>query len=122
MRALVEHALIQSFWRDAKRWKRISLGPVYFTFKFARRYQDRLVRPFLLWLAPTEGDSVGNQRTTLESRRPGESVVSTTRVAAVVGVGPGLGEALALLLAQGGFRVALVSRSKLALEELAAHL
>jgi NAD(P)-dependent dehydrogenase (short-subunit alcohol dehydrogenase family) len=37
--------------------------------------------------------------------------MTTSRVAVVVGVGPGLGNALAVRFARGGFRVALVARS-----------
>ena len=35
---------------------------------------------------------------------------ATSKVAVVVGVGPGLGQALAVRFARGGFRVALVAR------------
>ncbi len=44
------------------------------------------------------------------------------RVALIVGVGPGLGAALGRRLARGGFRVALVARSREFIDELAREL
>lgn len=49
-------------------------------------------------------------------------MTSETKVAAIVGVGPGLGRALAVRFAQGGFAVALLARQEHALQAVQADI
>src|SRR5882724_6054776 len=55
----------------------------------------------------------------------GGEIVTTTRIAVIIGVGPGLGMSMARRFGRDGFRVALVSRSNARhgayLTDLASH-
>jgi NAD(P)-dependent dehydrogenase (short-subunit alcohol dehydrogenase family) len=117
---------LHALWRKAKRWRHLPLGPVRLTFKFSRAFVAR----------DADGSSdaytfhARSSQCEPEERTPQHTSVGLTqysteerkRVAVIVGVGPGFGEAVAMLLAQKGFHIALVSRSAAALRELASHL
>jgi len=114
----------ERFWRDAKRWRHVPVGPVNITFKLTKRWRPRT--PLLLIR------QIKIQSQAMESRPAharGEDTAAHTAITAptkgpavIVGVGPGFGEAAAALFAQRGFPVALVSRSSNALSAFAEDL
>jgi NAD(P)-dependent dehydrogenase (short-subunit alcohol dehydrogenase family) len=116
---------LHALWRNAKRWRHLPLGPVSVTFKLTRTFIARQI--------PQARDAEARARW-LEHSWTAASVDSRALVprvdvelprvpvAVIVGVGPGFGEAAAMLLARKGFRIALVSRSLPALNTFAAHL
>src|SRR5262245_32506969 len=115
MNAIVQSRWAQSIWRDLKLWRVIPLGPVNFVFKFARGHRRTRPEAFV-GLSPSGISRI--------SKRPEEieQTPCTPGSAVIVGVGPGLGEALAVGIAKRGLPLALVSRSAPALESLASRL
>jgi NAD(P)-dependent dehydrogenase (short-subunit alcohol dehydrogenase family) len=101
---------IQNVWRDAKRWRKIPLGPIQLTLKLSKR--DAAQKRGSLGLTPRPEKIRGIPDTGLVNRGP----------AVVVGVGPGLGEHAARLFALKGLPVVLVSRSADALQTYADSL
>jgi NAD(P)-dependent dehydrogenase (short-subunit alcohol dehydrogenase family) len=119
-------AWLQALWRNAKRWRDLPLGPVTVTYKFKRTWRPReQLQPLSAARAaqlPTSMISRQQSPQSPELHAAYEPNTLAHRVAVIVGVGPGFGEAAAMLLAQKGFQVALVSRSASALNLFAAHL
>jgi short-subunit dehydrogenase len=100
---------LQSLWKHAKRWRHVPLGPIRMTFKFGRR---RRARPYA---------GMGNELRDHRASDP-RQLALPTGCAVVVGMGPGLGEATAAVWARKSMPVAIVSRSKHALEHQARNL
>ena len=105
-----------------KVWRTIPLGPFSIHFRLARRVRVSSNRRRRL--IQTDKGWVGTARTEQVSGK-GESALQVERdvgVAIVIGVGPGLGYALARRLSGAGMRVALASRNAGKLDSLAAEL
>ena len=116
--------IIHWTWQNAKLWRTISLGPVSIIFRMGRTVpvssnaRRRLLRPLqnsLLLLRDNR-----DRRFIPAAILPIEQEFTRTQApdrgetALVVGVGPGLGFALARKLAASGMRVALASRRRTA--------
>jgi NAD(P)-dependent dehydrogenase (short-subunit alcohol dehydrogenase family) len=114
---LVESQWLQSLWRDAKRWRSVPLGPIGFTFKFVRRHRSAfssLLGKRLFRVRNGQSDSLAQKSKQNDISIVGRHAAlkdSTRGSAVLVGVGPGLGEALASVLAEKGMQLALISRS-----------
>jgi NAD(P)-dependent dehydrogenase (short-subunit alcohol dehydrogenase family) len=123
MNAIVESGWVQSIWRDAKRWRRLPLGPVNLVFKFARRHQATFFGSLLRTHASGVAEQINGELKGSPQSTPDFKQTSSPRGSAVlVGVGPGLGEAIATHLARKGLPLALVSRSASTVEAFALHL
>jgi len=120
--AMQASSRLEALWRRAKRWRHLPLGPIRLTYKFTRASPRRRTGDVAHLLSysslhrdaglPLEGLSDDVAARNYHARG----------VAVIAGVGPGLGQAAAVLLARKGLRIALVSRSGDALDALASHL
>jgi NAD(P)-dependent dehydrogenase (short-subunit alcohol dehydrogenase family) len=114
-----------SLWNSVKLWRRVPLGPVSLIFRAERTVpvsnnsRRRIIRRVRARLNPVSTKST-QKRVEERSKEPLQHDQSQT--ALVVGVGPGLGFALARKLAGSGFRVALASRNAERLDSLVQEL
>jgi NAD(P)-dependent dehydrogenase (short-subunit alcohol dehydrogenase family) len=121
------HSALRSAWNEAKRSHTIRLGPVAVigrisaTAPVSRNAPGRLRRAMSRWLgAPV---TVPFPRTALVgARAPSSRRPLDDQVAVLVGVGPGVGQALAHALAAEGMRVAMLARRAHRLDPLVAEL
>lgn len=101
--------MLGQLWQSLKRWRRIAAGPVTLHVALRRTVRVRKSRWHHLSLAAhPSAESAGQAARSQLS----EAGVSSERpdVAVIVGVGPGLGHALASELAEAGMTVVVVSR------------
>ena len=122
---------MQSVWRQMKTSRSLPLGPVALFFRFVRRVPVSGNRRrhwwSLLWrqrLAPAGAADVGSgpvpavAAVGINTGLAGEACERRVETALIVGVGPGLGHALARTLAAAGMQVALASRNAERLDPL----
>ena len=106
--------MIESTWLSMKRWRAVSFGPLSLVFSFRRRVRVTPARPQL--------------RAVVDAVRPVDQAAAAQPqaehpgLAVLVGVGPGLGHALARHLGAEGFDLALVCRNAAGLTDLVAEL
>lgn len=123
--------LADSVWRSMKKWRSIRIGPASLIFRFRRTTvvsanTQALAVPLLHIVSePATGDGI--PPIGVASQTEGEvgdsaSTIAVNQVAAIFGVGPGLGFALARRLVREGMKVALVSRQAKNLAILAQEL
>lgn len=98
--------MLHRIWRDLKRWRRISLGPVSLVFKLEKAIR---LTPGLR----RRRQSLRHTEAVRELAPPPEALpeAAPRELAVVVGCGPGVGHALARHLAGNGFDLLLVSRN-----------
>jgi NAD(P)-dependent dehydrogenase (short-subunit alcohol dehydrogenase family) len=116
--------LLHSFWRSSKRWRAIPLGPVSLVYRLARttyvsnnerrRLRESIWHSSRLPKNHGEGFAITSERIA--------TTPADTETALVVGVGPGLGFALARSFARAGMNVALASRNAERLDPLVRNL
>ena len=121
--------LLQSIWSKSKHWHAIPLGPVSVMYRFARttpvssnaRRQLVQVVQHRLWRRPPR---MPHQEPSPARESPAvvPPVLGVPQNAVIVGVGPGLGFALARCLAKSGMNVALASRNAERLDPLVRQL
>jgi NAD(P)-dependent dehydrogenase (short-subunit alcohol dehydrogenase family) len=109
-------------WKELKKWRRLPLGPLALVFKMERsvavsrnsrsRLDDASVRH-------KEFDSAAPVEPRLGASAPASRTGSVRELALIVGVGPGLGVALAKRLAKEGMAVVMASRNAERLDRLA---
>lgn len=109
--------MLSSVWKRLKVWRRVNFGPIALNFRFdravhvTRNSAKRVRRHF----HNAHFDSVGLQHKLLDQKarlhHPGGTAL-------IVGVGPGLGYALAHRLAGEGFHVIMASRNAVRLDKL----
>src|SRR5687768_5889259 len=121
--------LLRSIWHRSKRWRVIPLGPVALNYRFARRVRtsSNVRRHFTARLK--EGLPLARVPSrTLEAKTStwGPTLIADSapvlETAVIVGVGPGVGYALARRFADSGMRVALAARNAERLDPLASAL
>lgn len=126
--------MFQNIWRNLKRMRTIKFGPVALAFKFERavrvtpdsrqrlrhalRRQPHLPAPLPLPTLP----KVPHPGTVLALRPEPAPATSAREIALIVGVGPGLGHALARRLASEGMSVVMASRNATRLGHLATEI
>ena len=107
--------MITAIWPALKRWRTIDVGPVGLTFGFRRRVR----------ITPGVDASQRARPSKLPHAKLTVAEPATSGLAVLIGVGPGLGFALAGRLAAEGFRLVLVCRDADRLtglvEQLAQH-
>lgn len=112
-----------ALWRSAKRWRTIPLGPVAVLYRMRRhvRVSSNGRRRLLARAASWFGSKSDRQRVAPPLQQPAIRP-ATIETAVIVGVGPGLGEALARKLAAQGMHVAMLARNAERLDPLAEEL
>lgn len=95
-----------ALWMSMKRLRRISVGPLSFLFTFRRRVRI------------TPGTGLRLNGSCQSSSGPSVAELPDRELAVIVGVGPGLGHALAARLAREHARLVLISRNADALDPL----
>ena len=124
-------SVIQSMWRNTKVWRTIPLGPISVFYRLGRTVpvsnnkRRRLIRSFqdsvMLFRDNQERKFVASSiPVTQESVR--QEAQARQETALIVGVGPGLGFAVARKLAAAGMHVALASRNIERLDPLVEEL
>lgn len=113
-------SVLESIWRGAKVWRTIRLGPVSLFYRLGRtvpvssnsgwRAPRLLQESLTLWRDSSERRPAPAPAAVPESRRVHEAAAHE-QTALIVGVGPGLGFAVARKLSAAGMRVALASRN-----------
>ena len=111
--------ILIAIWRFAKRWRTIEFGPISLIYRIGRtthvsnnscrRMKDTLRHFFRKH--PMELHTTPPKAMTNEIKSTAHNTLAGPGTALVVGVGPGLGFALARKLASAGMRVALASRN-----------
>lgn len=114
--------ILQHAWRSAKQWRHIALGPVRLSYRFSRRPTLRSPRRrrFLRDVPPAHKEA--GFIAPLPVHRSDRPIPSALGSALIVGAGPGLGDSLARIFGNAGYPIALVSRSKDALDATANEL
>ncbi|MCV2370577.1 SDR family NAD(P)-dependent oxidoreductase [Roseateles oligotrophus] len=117
----VKPSLLQSIWKYLKRLRKFNLGPIAFAFKFERAvHVTPISRRRMRQALPHESRARSLQAGTLQTLHPEPSPSPAAReIALIVGVGPGLGYALAHRLANEGMAVVMASRNAARLTPLA---
>ena len=116
--------VVDALWRRAKRSRVIPLGPVSMVFRLRRapplsgNRRRRIVLGFRRWI----GWRYPTYRRLTEPAALPMCAMEKRNAALIVGVGPGLGEALACRFAGEGFDVALASRNATRLHPLVQQL
>ena len=121
---------IDALWNSLKIPRQLRVGPVSLVLRMARRVKvsnNWRRRWFERWSTGAVPLTVPPQRSRLDAPSPQAEVAAQPPVvrpgtAVVVGVGPGLGHALARTLAAAGMNVALASRNAERLDPLVAEL
>lgn len=104
--------MLQRIWRALKRERRLWLGPATLSMQFVRSPPLRAVPMFAPERPVTRAPAPAPRREPCARRE----------VAMLIGVGPGLGEALADTLGREGFDLGLVARDGVRLEGVAGRL
>jgi len=108
--------LVARIWRRAKQWNKVPLGPINLWIRAARHTpisRNTPRRPF---------HHSGHREPGSHAKAAMSPAVTTCETALLIGVGPGLGFALARKLAGCGMKVALASRQAERLEPLVREL
>ncbi len=119
---LATPSLLEGAWRSAKQWRHVPLGPVRLSYKFGRRPKLRSLCLHNFTPGISHKSVEGGFIAVLAAKYPERPRTASLGSAVVVGAGPGLGNALAQLLAECGYPVAIVSRSGQALSQTALQL
>lgn len=133
MATSIERGFTMSFaealWRSLKVPRKLPIGPVSLVFRFTRhvRVSSNLQRRFVQWVGRTGAPAVAMPAKARPAPEPLPGSVAPQppmrpETALVVGVGPGLGHALARALADAGMQVALASRNAERLDALVADI
>lgn len=110
--------MIHRIWRALKRQRRLRLGQATLSIQF---FRTPPLRPARLPKAKF-GEGNLHRPEIRAAQNPPAEPISQPEVALLVGVGPGLGEALARTLAAAGFALGLVARDGTRLEAFAERL
>jgi lactate dehydrogenase-like 2-hydroxyacid dehydrogenase len=108
---------LRSIWRRAKVEKFVRIGPVFFIYRFRRRsvFPSAIIKKHLvsLFRYTSKDNNINLDSVQKFARNVDEPlrIISNPETAVIVGVGPGLGYAVARKLAKVGMSVALVSRN-----------
>jgi NAD(P)-dependent dehydrogenase (short-subunit alcohol dehydrogenase family) len=108
--------MIKRVWRRLKRWRTIRLGPVALLFKVQRAVQVSAMSRRRLRAARERHEAWAQSQ--LNKGAPNVQGKAVREVALIVGVGPGLGYAMAWRFAQAGMAVVLASRDAERLDRL----
>ena len=120
-------AVISALWSSAKHWRRVRLGPVAIVYRMGRNVRvSNNSRRHLVHTLRKTFSRTANALPARASPRPELSgqvrASADAETALVVGVGPGLGFALARKLAASGLKVALASRKAERIDALVEEL
>jgi NAD(P)-dependent dehydrogenase (short-subunit alcohol dehydrogenase family) len=109
-----------SIWKKAKIWNRVPLGPVSLIFRMAKttKISNNVIRKFK---AKVKGGVVFAAQE-VKDLQNANNTATKIETALIVGVGPGLGFALANKLCEFGFNLAVASRNAERLDPLVAGL
>jgi len=99
--------VLDRLWRSLKRWRRLTAGPVTLHFGFRRSVTIRRSKHH--HLTPASPSLRHTRKVDSDAVPPQGGLLCG--VAVIVGVGPGLGRALALRLAASGMTLVVVSRN-----------
>jgi NAD(P)-dependent dehydrogenase (short-subunit alcohol dehydrogenase family) len=110
-------AMIAWLWKSMKMWRGINFGPVRLTYRF-----DRRVRVIATARSRAQLLARSRPQRHYSQPKPLEQAASVRKIALIVGVGPGFGNALAHRLADDGFEVILASRNADRLAPLAQEI
>jgi NAD(P)-dependent dehydrogenase (short-subunit alcohol dehydrogenase family) len=106
--------MFDRLWRGLKVWRRLGIGPISLVFRLDRtvRVTPGLLKVSYPQLHPRPSASGGGSRGVRPASDPSTAAPLShdDRLAIIIGVGPGLGFALARQLGEAGFDLVLVSR------------
>src|ERR1700674_425132 len=122
--------LLQSLWKSGKQWRAIPVGPVSIIYRVGRttRVSSNIRRRLLRtvrgrpWPPASRSPQPGRCHTQVETGCFVQAIPPRSETALIVGVGPGLGFALARGLVSSGLNVALASRNAERLDPLVSEL
>lgn len=124
-------SMLQSMWRGAKVWRTIRLGPVSVFYRLGRTVAvsnnsgwraSRLLQESLAFWRDASARSPAPLAGVAELEQRVNEASAPEQTALIVGVGPGLGFAVARKLSASGMRVAMASRNTAKLAPLVEEL